>query len=166
MRKIFLLICFIVLVSSCKDSATGDAELQDAGWSVDVSQLPKKTNVNAKAQAILKGWQPYNAFEANFDRLYETEYREDFVLTVEGLVESQKLWESSTYPVQFDIPQVRGRQKVLKTYILKIKGDLEYRQNPETSIKEMIGAFNDLREHFNIVVNSNLPEDLFSDEKN
>ncbi|WP_396635974.1 hypothetical protein [Maribacter sp. R77961] len=166
MRKTFWLICFVLLLSSCKDAATGASELQDSGWSVDVSALPKKTSVNRKALAILKDWKAYNAFEANFDRLYKTEYREDFVLTLEELVESQKLWAKSNYPVPFDIPQIRGRQKVLKTYILKIKGDLEYRQDPETSIKEMIGAFNNLREHFNIVVNSNLPEDLFPNEKN
>jgi len=68
-------------------------------------------------------------------------------------VENQKLLEASKYPQQFDIPQIRGRQKVLKTYILKIKGNLEYRQNPEIAIKEMIVAFNNLRQHFNIVVN-------------
>jgi len=156
----------MLILSSCKETSSEAAELQDSGWQVEISDLSKKNAVNAKALNILKDWNEFNAFEASFDKMYNTEYREDFVLTIEELIEKQKQLEKSTYPRQFDIPQVKGRQKVLKTYILKIKGNLEYRQNPEASIKEMIGAFNNLREQFNIVVNSNLPEDLFSNEKN
>ena len=54
---------------------------------------------------------------------------------------------------------------MLKTYILKTKGDLEYRLNPEDSLKEVIQAFNALREQFNVVVNNTLPEDLIKNEK-
>ena len=71
----------------------------------------------------------------------------------------------SVYPAEFDIPQIKGRQKVLKTYILKTKGDLEYRLDPENSLKETIQAFNALREQFNVVVNNTLPEDLIKNEK-
>ena len=166
MKKSCLFIFFLLLLGACKDAASERSYLQETGWAVEVSKLPKKSSINAKALAILKNWKAYNAFEASFDKLYQAEFREDFVLIIEELVENQKLLEASNYPQQFDIPQIRSRQKVLKSYILKIKGNLEYRQHPETAIKEMIGAFNNLRQHFNIVVNSNLPEDLFSNEKN
>lgn len=166
MKKSFLFVFFLLLLMSCKETTSDASELQDAGWAVEIAKLPKKNSINAKALAILKDWKAYNAFELSFDKIYQTEFREDFVLIIEELVENQKLLEASKYPQQFDIPQIRGRQKVLKTYILKIKGNLEYRQNPEIAIKEMIVAFNNLRQHFNIVVNSNLPEDLFSNEEN
>ena len=92
--------------------------------------------------------------------LYTSEYAEDLILVTEDMIEKQKELEASSYPLEFDIPQIKGRQKVLKTYILKIKGDLEYRVNPEASLKEMIGAFNALRDQFNVVVNNTLPQDL------
>ena len=74
--------------------------------------------------------------------------------------------EAGIYPNSFDIPQIKGRQKVFKTYVLKTKGDLEYRQNPKESLVEMITAFNDLRNQFNVVVNNTLPDELRANEEN
>jgi hypothetical protein len=59
---------------------------------------------------------------------------------------------------------VKGRQKVVKSYILKTKGDLEYRLNPENSIKELITAYNALRKQFDVTVNNTLPTDLIENE--
>ena len=74
--------------------------------------------------------------------------------------------EAGIYPASFDIPQIKGRQKVFKTYILKTKGDLEYRQDPKESLIEMINAFNNLRNQFNVVVNNTLPDELRANEEN
>ncbi|MFT6795005.1 MAG: hypothetical protein ACJART_000136, partial [Maribacter sp.] len=93
-------------------------------------------------------------------------YREDLVLIIEDLVENQKALEVSKYPAQFDIPQVKGRQKVLKTFILKTKGDLEYRQDPKVSMEQMITAYNSLRNQFNVEVNNTLLEELILSESN
>jgi len=164
MQKSFLAIFFLVIFGSCNYNNSGSQEPQDADWEVAIANLPKKNKVNAKAQNILKDWKAYGVFEASFDKLYKVEFREDLVLLVEELVENQKLLEASNYPAEFDIPQIKSRQKVLKTYILKIKGNLEYRQHPEQTLKEIIIAFNHLRTYFNIKVNSNLPDDLFSKE--
>ncbi len=54
---------------------------------------------------------------------------------------------------------------MFKTYLLKTKGDLEYRQNPQQSLTEMIEAFNDLRNQFNVTVNNTLPDELRSNEE-
>lgn len=153
-------------MASCKDGVGDIPGTEETGWEIVASNLPKKSTINPKAQAIVLKWKEFYAFEKSFDQIYTSEFREDFVLVIEDLIEKQKALESGTYPKEFDIPQIKGRQKVLKTYILKIKGNLEYRQNPESSIKEMIAAFNAMREQFNITVNYTLPEDLINDENN
>lgn len=166
MSKMFVfLIVPLLIIVACKDAPTAAVDSQDTGWIMDGSELPKKTVVNAKANAILRKWKEFTIFETTFDRLYTSENREDLILVTEDLVEKQKALEASVYPVEFDIPQIKGRQKVLKTYILKTKGDLEYRLNPEDSLKEVIQAFNALREQFNVEVNNTLPEDLIKNEK-
>lgn len=153
-------------MASCKDGVGDIIGTEETGWEIVASNLPKKSTINPKAQAIVLNWKEFYAFEKSFDQIYMSEFREDFVLVIEDLIEKQKALESGTYPKEFDIPQIKGRQKVLKTYILKIKGNLEYRQNPESSIKEMIAAFNAMREQFNVTVNYTLPEDLINDENN
>ena len=166
MSKMFVFLFVASLVLACKDAPIASADSQDAGWTLDAATLPKKSTVNTKAATILSGWNEFAAFETSFDRLYTSVYAEDLILVTEDLIEKQKELEASPYPLEFNIPQIKGRQKVLKTYILKIKGDLEYRVSPEASLKEMIGAFNALRDQFNVVVNNTLPQDLILNEKN
>ncbi|MFS4454801.1 hypothetical protein [Maribacter sp. 2304DJ31-5] len=164
MRKFCFFLLVIFSMNACRDETSKNVGAQDSGWAVELSNLPKPAVINAKAASILSEWVEYRGFETSFNSMYRAEFREDFILTIEDLVEKQKTWEASVYPSTFDIPQVKGRQKVLKTFILQTKADLEYRQNPEESIKEMVGAFNALRKQFNVTVNNILPEDLLSDE--
>lgn len=81
-------------------------------------------------------------------------------MTIENIIEEQKLLEASEYPVEFDKPQIKSRQKVFKTYVLRVKGDLIYRLDPEKSVIEMINAYNTQRKQFNIVINSALDTKL------
>ncbi|TLP76990.1 hypothetical protein [Maribacter sp. ACAM166] len=166
MLKILFFFIVMILVASCKDAVSETANAQESGWEVVTDSLPKKNSVDSKVQMILNDWLEFSAMERSFDKIYTTEFREDFVLIIEELVENQKKVEQGVYPVTFDIPHIKGRQKIFQTYILKTKGDLEYRQNPKESILQMITAFNDLRNQFNVVVNNTLPDELRVNEKN
>ncbi len=166
MPKICYLFAVLFLLISCKENKVVVEEEQENDWAMVANKLPRKIALNGKSQAAVKDWQAFTTFDTSFDRMYEATYREDLVLIIDDLVESQNNMEKSPYPIKFDIPQVKGRQKVLKTFILKAKGDLEYRQDPKTSIEEMIAAYNSFRNQFNVVVNNTLPKDLIANEKN
>ncbi|MFD0796161.1 hypothetical protein ACFQZJ_01715 [Maribacter chungangensis] len=166
MSKIRYLFTLLVVSVSCKDINVALDDGQETEWEIAASQLPTKIALNGKSKSIVADWAAFNTFDASFDRMYDATYREDLVLIIEDLVENQKALESSTYPVEFDIPQVKGRQKVLKTFILKTKGDLEYRQDPKVSITEMIAAYNSFRNQLNVEVNNTLPEDLILNKAN
>ena len=122
MPKMFDFLIVLGLVTSCRDAVSETAKVQDSGWERITDSLPKKARVDAKAQSILDTWKEYSVLESSFDKIYTTEFREDFVLIVEELIENQKKMENGEYPEAFDIPQVKGRQKVFQTYILKTKG--------------------------------------------
>lgn len=164
MAKSYYLFMLLVVFVSCKDSNVVLDDGQETDWEIATSQLPVKIQLNGKSNAIVADWPEFRTFDASFDRMYDATYREDLVLIIEDLVENQKLLEASKYPIEFDIPQVKGRQKVLKTFILKTKGDLEYRQDPKVSITEMITAYNSFRNQFNVEVNNTLLEDLILDK--
>ena len=166
MSKIIYFLSLVVLLASCKEEAKELDIVHESLWEGTKDSLPNKIGVNTKANAILKDWLEYNALDKSFDKMYTSEYIEDFELVIDEIIENQKKLEESEYPPKFDIQQVKGRQKLFKTYVLKTKGDLEYRQNPTESIIQMITAYNALRNQFNVVVNNTLPEELLKNEEN
>ncbi|WP_299798185.1 hypothetical protein [uncultured Maribacter sp.] len=166
MSKIISFLILIILVSSCKDAVQENNAIHETRWEETTDSLPAKIRVDAKAQKILQDWLEYNALEKSFDKIYTSEHIEDFQFLVDELIENQKKMEESAYPEKFNIPQIKGRQKLFKTYVLKTKGDLEYMQDPKESMKQMITAFNDLRNQFNVVVKNTLPDELLKNEDN
>lgn len=145
-----------MLMGACKQGATTEAPKEKAEVFFSVDSLPKPNEINAQALANLKEWQEFNALETTFESLYRVANREDLVLVIEDMIEKQKALEASTYPETFDKEQIKSRQKVFKTFILKTKGNLEYRVGVKASTIEMINAYNAFRNQFNVIVNSKL----------
>lgn len=154
-RILFYVIVFL-LMGSCKQQGIKEEVQEKTEEFFSVDSLPKPNRINEEALAILKEWQEFNSLETTFESLYRVANREDLQLVMEDLVEKQKTLETSTYPVTFDKPQIKSRQKVFKTYILKTKGNLEYRDGTKAATEEMINAYNAFRNQFNVLVNSKL----------
>lgn len=156
MKKLFLFWAFALVFFSCgqdKSPAQGQ-DSQTTGF--NTKKFPKKTAINDKAAGLIKNWPEFNAFDASFDAVYRVANEEDLKLVIEDLIEKQKLLEASAYPELFNKPQIKSRQKVLKTFILKTKGNLEYRINNRETAIEMINAYNALRNQFNVMANNTL----------
>ena len=162
-KLIFVGVLFLILVS-CKEKVqeanSEDAVIQE----LPTEKWPRKLSVDPKASTILREWPEYNAMDISFDAIYNISNKEDLSLTIENIIEEQKLLEDSEYPIEFDNPQIKSRQKVFKTYVLKVKGDLIYRLNPQESVLEMINAYNTLRKQFNVIVNNTFDSKLLLDE--
>ena len=164
MRYLWLLGLLLCLSFSCRQEQKTDGIADDSGLEFRGEELPKRSAINANATEILNGWAEYIAFESSFDAIYTTANNEDMILVIDDLLEKQKAWEKSDYPESFDKAQVKSRQNVMKTYLLKVKTDLLNRADFVSSTKEMIEAYNALREQFNVVMNSNLDPKLLSDD--
>ncbi|MGB6150842.1 MAG: hypothetical protein WBG48_02520 [Pricia sp.] len=164
MVRIILLAIVCFGFTCCQDKKPELVSNDTSTYEISTEKWPKKSEVNAKAQDVLKDWTEYNAFEVSFDALYNVANRDDLKLTIEDVIEKQNALETSKYPEKFDIPQVKSRQKVFKTYMLKVKGDIFYRKDPRKSVVEMINAYSAFREQFNVVVNNTLNTDLILEE--
>ena len=90
MPKMFVFLVVLIIVSSCRDAVSETAKVQESGWEIVADSLPKKSRVDPKAQAILDTWKEFTLLERSFDKMYTTEFREDFVLIIEELIENQK----------------------------------------------------------------------------
>ncbi|MBT8263891.1 MAG: hypothetical protein KJN75_01000 [Muriicola sp.] len=159
-----LLVLVVLSAVSCKENTNDIADNDIDPITLELKKLPKRAAVNAKAAAILKDWVAYNAFNTTFDGLYNVENMEDLDLVLEDLIEKQKELAESEYPIEFDIPQIKSRQKVVQTFILKTRATVEYRTDPTEPAIEMINAYNALRNQFNVIVNNTLDTNLLLDE--
>ncbi|MGB5238760.1 MAG: hypothetical protein WBM43_10035 [Flavobacteriaceae bacterium] len=165
MRKLSVFILLPLLIFGCKQKQDTGLLEDNSALDFKADELPVRKKVNAKSAEILRGWVEYNAFETSFDAVYNATNREDLILTIDDLIEKHKKWYSSTYPAQFDKAQIKSRQKVLRTYLLKLKSSLEYRTDFQTATKEMIDSYNALRNQFDVMVNSTIDPKLLSDEE-
>ena len=165
MHKILIIGLLLFMFVSCKEKTQEVAVDDSSGYELSTEKWPNKLSVNSKVRAILDEWPEYNAMDISFDAIYNASNIEDLRLTLENIIDEQKLLEDSKYPKEFDKPHIKGRQKVFKTFVLKVKGDLIYRLDPETSVHEMINAYNALRKQFNVMLNNTLDTKLILDEE-
>jgi len=165
MHKILIIGLLLSMFVSCKDKTQEVGADSSSGYELSTEEWPNKLRVNSEVRAILGEWPEYIAMDVSFDALYNAANIEDLRLTLENIIEEQKLLEVSEYPEEFDKPQIKSRQKVFKTYVLKVKGDLIYRLDPEASVHEMINSYNALRNQFNVTLNSRLDTKLIFDEE-
>jgi cell division protein YceG involved in septum cleavage len=148
---------------ACQDQ-TAETAQQQVEELFQLEKLPQRSTVNAKGAVILRDWKEFNDFNTSFDALYTVANTEDLSLVLEDLIEKQKQLEGGAYPAVFDVPQVRSRQRVLKTFILKTKAAVEYRIDATDAATEMVDAYNTLRNQFNTIVNNTLDTNLIIDE--
>lgn len=165
MNKLLIFGAMLLLFIGCDENKPKEAEKNAVAVEISSVKWPKKAAINPIAMDTLRNWPEFNAMDISFDALYTVKNPEDLKLVVEELIEKQKLLEASKYPAMFDKAQVKGRQKVFKTFFLKIKGNLEYQLDTEEPILETINAYNALRNQFNVIVNSSLDSNLILEEK-
>jgi len=157
---------FLVGLVSCKGNGKEAISEDTTAFEISTEGWLKKANLNAKTLEIIERWEEFKAFQIGFDALYNVSNREDLSLVLEDLIEKQKTLEESEYPETFNKPQVKSRQKVLHTFILKTKGDLIYRIDAQKSIAEMMEANNAMLKQMNAITSNTLDlKTLLEEEK-
>jgi len=165
MRKLFIFGFVLLITVTCREKVQETSTDDTLEYVLSSEDWPQKRRVNSKVIELLKEWPEYNALDLSFDALYNAANKDDLALTIDNIIEGQKLLEASDYPTSFNSPQIKSRQKVFKTYVLKVKGDLIYRLDPEVSIHEMINAYNAYRKQMDVMVTHILDAKLILDEE-
>tara|TARA_R110000868_G_scaffold73955_3_gene214032 strand:- start:2080 stop:2574 length:495 start_codon:yes stop_codon:yes gene_type:complete len=164
MKKLAVLILFILGFISCGEKKVEEVKEDNSKALVDLKKLPKKVKPSEEAMLILKDWTEYNALNSAINSVYKADTKEDLIIVVEDLIEKQKLLEKSVYPQTFNRPDVKSRQRVFKTYVLKIKSNIEFDINPREAVIEMVRAYNAYNNQFSVVVSSALDTKILFDE--
>jgi hypothetical protein len=156
MRKFLFLTVIVIFFSTCKTQ--GDKELVEVSEQVefDVTKLPELLVLNPNTQEVVDKWLNYKELESSIEALYMIQNNEELILLIENTIERQNAMASGKYPFPFDVPQIKSRQKVFKTFLLKVMATLEYRKDPMEPTIEMVDAFNILRNQFDVLMNSQI----------
>jgi len=163
LKKYAYLGMLLLFAISCKEETKDSSIEQEADRQLNLELENNEIIRTPEVLELLENWKAFKNFDQTFNGLSKLKYREDLVLFIDNLLENEALLKESVYPELFNVPQIRSRQKVLKTFILKVKSALEYRLDPQPAMHEMIIAYQDLQNQFNIIVASTLSDDHLLD---
>ena len=130
----------------------------------DYQKMPKRTGINPEATEILNEWSEFQDFNSSFNVLYKATNNEDLVLAIDEIIKKEEELAKSEYPETFDEFQIKSRQRVVKTYLFKVKASIVNNAETTEPTIEMIKAYNALRAQLNVLVNSQLDKKLILDE--
>ncbi|MEM8999538.1 MAG: hypothetical protein AAGB24_04675 [Bacteroidota bacterium] len=131
----------------------------------EYQKMPPKAPINLEAAQLLDGWPEFGGLTQSFNVLYQAKTHEDLGFAVDDLLAKEKILRESTYPETFDKAQIKSRQKVLRTFLLKTKATVVERRNATAATVEMLIAYNAFRDQFNIIINNALDTKLILDEE-
>ncbi|MEL6305934.1 MAG: hypothetical protein AAFQ20_14255 [Bacteroidota bacterium] len=165
MRK--MKVFFIVLLSlwGCKEKPKEVVEQKAEIDFFDYRKMPKKHQVTSKVDSLLAPWKEFQMFTSSLGVLYKATTAEDLALAVEDVLEKEAELYKSEYPEAFDKSQVKSRQRVLRTYLLKVKADIANKIDATPATVEMLQANNEFHEQFDIVLGNVLNSELILDDE-
>ncbi len=156
MGKIWIFPLVFLMFLSCKKKEAEVAEADDDRVFLTFQDMPKVAPVNENVKQILTEWKEFQELRSSFDVLFKATNSEDLTLAVEDLVEKEKALAESTYPTMFDTAKIKSRQRVFKTFLLKIQASVADRTDVYGPMKEMLLAYNAMRKQFNVIENNKL----------
>lgn len=164
MRKLSCILIFFMVFLGCKKNGDSSSDIGNDELVFNYQKMPKKLTINPKATVIVEEWPEFKKLSSSVDVLYRAKNNEDLILAIDDLIEKEKLLEKGTYPEAFDKFQIKSRQRVFKTYMLKVKSSVLDNRDATQPTIEMLEAYNAFRKQFNVLVNSQLDTKLILNE--
>lgn len=164
MQKFFCALIFFSVLWGCKKTEPSTSGTNLGEIEFNYQKMPQKSNINQEATAIVETWPEFKALNASMDVLYKATNNEDLALAIDDLIEKEKDLEAGKYPELFDNFQVKSRQRVLRTYLYKVKAAILENQPTTEPTVQMLEAYNAMRKQLNVIMNSQLDKKLILDE--
>ncbi|TKD67009.1 hypothetical protein [Flavobacterium sp. ASW18X] len=156
MQKLLIICTFFLVCFACKEKAPIQEQQNAVAAEFSFKNMPNPIPLTDKATEKLKPWTAYQDFEKSFDVFRRARNTEDLKLAVTDLIEKETALEKSDYPEAYNIAQIKSRQLILKTFLLKIKGHLDNQQEVKEPVKELLLARNAMRNQFNRILKDTL----------
>lgn len=165
MRQFFVLwiVCWLFL--GCGDTQSDAVDEKAKQERLFTFQgTPSIVKVSGDAISIANGWKEFSQLERGFDVMFQSTSNEDLILAIDDLLEQEKGLREGEYPEKFDSMKIKSRQKVFRTFLLKIKAGLGNNRDVTKGLNEMLIAYNALRSQMNTIANNQLNTELILNE--
>ena len=164
MQKLLIIIFFFGIALGCKKEGKQDLTDENTKVFFTFQDMPKSQEIDNEAKEILKNWKEFQELKSSFEVLYRASNNEDLALAIDDLLEKEKTLREGDYPEVFDRPQVKSRQQVLRTYLLKAQASIIDQTDVNEPMKEFLLANNAWRNQFSLLVKNKLDVKLILDE--
>ncbi|BFP40755.1 hypothetical protein FGF1_16000 [Flavobacteriaceae bacterium GF1] len=155
---VWLWVC--ITFFACRNQKEGEVATDDAPESFSFQNLPQDATLDEAAATLVADWQEFKAIETSYAILKRATNTEDLMLAIDDLIEREKTLAEGSYPEPFDKLQIKSRQQVFRTFLYKVKGNLQDRREVNKSMEEMMLAYNAFKNQFNNIVNNTLDPKL------
>jgi len=164
MQKLLIYLMLLGVVFGCKKEAKPVVKANSVTQFISFKNTPDTKKINPEADSILTAWPEFQALQNSFEVMYRAENNEDLVLAIDDLLEKEKGLKEGTYPEIYNKEQIKSRQKVLRTFLLKVKASLAESTAVNEPIKQMLTARNAFRNQFNLIISNKLDTELILNE--
>ncbi|MEN1785409.1 MAG: hypothetical protein AAGF77_09745 [Bacteroidota bacterium] len=152
MVKGWSFIVVITLIIGCGKGKSEQATMATAEAALSFKNIPNALAFNSAVDSVMATWSEYQAMDESFAVLRRASNPEDAILALDDLIEKERAVANAAYPEAFDQIQVKSRQRVIRTFLLKIRNNLEDRRPIDSVMIQLADAHNALRNQFNIIM--------------
>ena len=164
LRNSFFIVISVLLLS-CGNSQTEEIDDTLKQESLFTFQgTPTLIKFSGEAVSLAEGWKEFAQLERGFDIMFQSSSNEDLVLAIDDLLEQENTLGEGEYPEKFDSMKIKSRQKVFRTFLLKIKAGLANNRDVTEALNQMLVAYNALRSQMNTIANNQLNTEIILNE--
>ena len=164
MHKYWIIPMLLATVAGCKPEQEEIKSSPSNALAFEISELPRTKPLRGKALQLTDQWSEFKSFDNSFARIYDASGREEYALVVEELLEQFEFLRGSTAPAELESQQISARFNVIRTYLLKVQAQLNYRLDSKEATLELIEAYSNAMDQCNILVNNTLDTKTLFDE--
>ncbi|NER12969.1 hypothetical protein GWK08_05930 [Leptobacterium flavescens] len=163
MNKMYSCLMVLLLMVACTKEVKNDTpeevteEVQEFN-----GQLPTLAKVPSKLKTELDKWAAFKAFETEISRLPQTE-ADQLTFLLDELINKEKELADSDFPPKFDLPAVKSRLMVVKTFVLQTKAVVEEKGDINMQYAKMITAYNSLVKQLSEAMEENIVEEFLEE---
>lgn len=165
MSKYIFFALVLVLISSCKETATEVVETGQEPDFFSIQDYPKLIETEPNVLSIVGSWPEFMAMENSLDVLKRASNTEDLKLAIDDLIEKEKTLADSDYPQMFDKQQIKSRQRLFRTFLYKVKGNLMDNRDVDKGMEQLVTAYNAYKNQFNVINDNTLDPKLILNEE-
>jgi hypothetical protein len=162
--KNLLFFSSLLLFFACGKKQEIDTVNKSAVSVLNYTDLPSFIPLTASADSVLLAWPNFKAFEERIKALPLVVSVPDLKMLVQELIEKDQIILNEVYPEALNFPEIKSRQRVITTFLLKTRAEILLSQDPKLATQELVQSFNALRDQINLLTSPKLNLNTFEDD--